>query len=164
MGRKKDRSLMPALSPLPEHCERFAMITTDIFESEAYQGLSHAARNLYLIMCINSDTNQQSQRDSFEVLKQYKTLQGEDIDETALTELAGGRIGKTYIHPQMFIFPAKYGKQYGYSPQYMNKLKQELIQKGFIKVIYQGKGRYTGFTKNATIYRFSNEWKKLKRT
>jgi hypothetical protein len=58
-----------------------------------------------------------------------------------------------------FVATEKQLVQYGYKKKYISKLKSELIEKGFIKVVYGGKGRYSAWNKNVTVYQFIDAWK-----
>ena len=48
---------------------------------------------------------------------------------------------------------------YGYKANYAAKLKRELIDNGFIKVKYGGKGKFNGWNENVTVYQFVSDWK-----
>lgn len=157
MGKNKNPNIQPFL--YEGDCSgRFIMLPPDLFESGAFQGLSHAARAFYLCIAAHTATDFERQA-CFSVMKQYGDIMGHDWDDGYITEKVGGHFGKKTYHTKLFIFPDSHAKNYGYSASYSNKLKSELIEKGFIKIKYAGKGRYTGWSKNATIYAFSNRWK-----
>ncbi len=134
------------------------MIPPDIFKEPAFQRLSHAARDFY--MMLNAHYAEDQQRNClYETLKEYNDIFGlgmteDDIKNEAYTTT------KSRYYQGFFVIPQKHLKEYGYSPQYANKLKKELIAAGFIKAKYGNKGKETAWSRNVTVYQFVDDWKK----
>lgn len=144
----------------------FAMVSSDLFASWQFQDLSHAARSFYLLCAVHKHTGEQSTC-LFKALKEYYELKGEEISEYDL-KLYSGQIANAKVQSMYFVIPQSHLGQYGYTAQYANKLKKELIDKGFIKVFANekkhAKGNVQGanrdFSKRVTIYEFSTDWKR----
>lgn len=165
MGAKK-KQIPPYLYCDDAFCG-FAMVTSNLFCSNQFQELTHAARAFYLVCAAHKQTPEQSTC-LYNALKEYYTLLGEEKTEYDLRVMAGqekrAKIKSTY-----FVMPQSHLEQYGYKASYANKLKNELIEKKFIKVFANKKkhstsGRYTqgtnrDFSKQITIYQFISDWK-----
>ena len=152
---------------IPEHLydvdasllsNRFLMLPPELLESKAFQELSIAARLLYITICTHKQA--EIQRACLKnALEDYNRIfdlgmsAGEIYDEATPNK-------RTKYSKGYFVFPNKHAEAYGFKKNYCTKLMKELIQKGFIKVAYGGKGKYGGWNTNVTVYQFSNEWKK----
>lgn len=165
MARKK-QSIPPFLCP-EEHSEKFVMFPPDLFENEAYNELTYQARQLYLVMAMNT-TTQEEQRVCRAVLDWYIQIGViEDMTEDAKVIKTGGMYQGIYHNAEWFIFRQVDAERKGFPTRSRtDAYKKELCEKGFIKVICQGKGRMSSgkdgtkkFSKNATLYAFSNKWK-----
>ncbi len=156
MARKK-----PHIAPFlyeNECSDNFAMIPPDLFESSKFQALSNAARTFYLLLVVHQSS--QMQRSCLhETLLTYNDLLQWNKNKEDINLLVWGN-KRTHTFSDLFVIPSKQLKVYGYSDSYATKLKKELLQAGFIKEYCGGKGRYTAWSKNVTIYQFSNKWKK----
>ena len=136
---------------------KFLMLPPELFEEPAFQRLSHAARNFYILLNVHKQTEiqrgclLQALRDYNQILD----LKLADVD--LLNEAMPNK--RTKSTKGYFVMPQKHLKAYGYSAQYANKLKKELINNGFIRVVYGGKGKYSAWSENVTVYAFSDEWK-----
>lgn len=159
MGRKKPN--IPPYLYESEFCGNFAMIPPDLYEAQAFQELSHAARNFYVLLAVNA-TSQAQKQCLYQTLKAYNDILQLGMSEEDVKYATWGN-KRQHTFSTLFVIPAKQLEVYGYTPQYANKLKHELINHGFIKVAYSGKGRATGWSQNVTIYQFSGAWK-LKRS
>lgn len=146
----------------------FAMISANLFTAWQFQELSYAARNFYILCAIHKHTPEQSTC-LFKALEEFYKLKGEEISEYDL-RLYSGQNPKSKIQDMYFVIPQSQLDQYGISAQYANKLKNELIEKGFIKVFANekkhSKGNLQGanrdYSKRVTIYEFSTDWKRRK--
>lgn len=137
---------------------RFLMLPPELFESKAFQELSIAARLLYITICTHKQAEIQrvclkKSLEEYNHIYELGMSEGEIYDEATPNK-------RTKYTNNYFVFPNKHAEAYGFKKNYCTKLMKELIQKGFIKVAYGGKGRYNGWNANVTVYQFSNEWKK----
>ena len=133
------------------------MLPPELFESEAFQKLSHAARTFYILLAVHKETDIQRSC-LYEALKEYNSLLDLGLSEKDIEEEA--KPGKrTKYSNGYFVIPQKHLEAYGYKAPYASKLKKELIEAGFIKIKYGGKGRYNAWNENITIYQFSGQWK-----
>lgn len=140
----------------------YSRVTSDLLMSKSYQELSHAARAFYIVLVTHKHTKIQSET-LFNSLKEYyerlgieKTKEDLQGESDQWEKWHGGESKK-------FVIPEKQLKEYGYSSAYASKLKRELIEKGFIKVFANRKGKGAinqDYSKSVTIYEFSNAWKK----
>ena len=140
---------------------KFLMLPPELFEEEAYQELSHAARQLYIVLCVHKETEIQ-RACLYKALQDYNGIYDLGLTEQDILNEAKPN-KKTRYSNGYFVFPEKHFEAYGYKKSYVTKLKKELIEKGFIKVKYGQKGKYNGWNENVTVYQFSNGWK-LKRS
>ena len=158
MGRKKRGKIPPYLLPDPDsYSGNFAMIPPELYESEAFQELGHAARNFLILLAVHSSSAEQK-KCLYRTLEEYNELGEMGYTDDDIKFLTWGN-RRTHTATPLFVIPAKHLKAYGYSPQYANELKNELIKNGFIKVVMGGKGKSMGWSKNVTIYAFCNDWK-----
>lgn len=136
---------------------KFLMLPPEIFEEPAFQSLSHAARNFYILLNVHKQT--EIQRSCLlKALRDYNQILDLGMtDDDLLNEATPNK--RTKYTSGYFVIPQKQLKDYGYSAQYANKLKKELIAAGFIKVVFGGKGKYAAWNQNVTVYQFSSEWK-----
>ena len=156
MSRKKAK--IPPYLYKDEVSRNFAMIPPDLLEAEEFQALGHAARLFYITICVHVATEEQRSC-CYQTLMAYRDILKLDMsDEDVKYATWGNR--RTSTFSRLFVFPESHMKAYGYTSQYANKLKKELIEHGFIRVKYAGKGKHTGWSKNVTVYEFSDEWKK----
>lgn len=147
---------------------KFAMVSNDLFMAWQFQELSHAAKVFYLVCATHKHTEEQRQC-LYKSLEEYYKLKGEEMSEYDL-KLYAGQVKKAKLQSMYFVIPQSHLEQYGYSPQYANKLKKELIDGGFIRVYANekkhSKGNLQGanrdFSKRVTIYEFVTDWKKRK--
>ena len=146
-----------------ENCEEaFSMVTSDLLESEQFQGLSQAARIFYIVLATHKRTTIQKQC-LYMSLTKYHKLQGDNWTKEEIKLESGQGIKKGKPIPPYFVIPEKHLKEYGYKSSYATKLKNELIQKGFIETFAfeKGKDGYSNYNcKTPTIYKFVNKWKK----
>lgn len=143
-----------------EASDRFFMLTTDLFECVEFRKLGNAAQVFYLNLCAHMQTEEQ-RTCLYSVLKDYREILGKDWSDEELKVMVNGN-KRTGTFPTMFVIPDKHLEQYGYSSSQASNLKKELIEAGFIRVKYGGKGRACGWTRNTTVYEFSFDWKYTK--
>lgn len=145
--------------------EKFCPMSTDIDENKTFQKLTFGAKYLYKTICASvfSDYERKACK---AVILNYAELgylcndDGTPFSDGDIIEKIGGKLGKNHtLHTKWFICPDAFTKKWGLPASTACKLKKELIEKGFIEVVCEGKGRYCGYTKNATIYKFSDKWK-----
>lgn len=138
----------------------FSMITSNLLRSKAYQSLSHAARDFYIVLCTHKQTVEQTET-LFASLKEYYKLRGVEKTDYDL-RLEAGQDKRSVKKSSKFVIPSKQLREYGYSDSYASKLKKELINHGFIKVFANEKRKSNNkcFDKNVTIYEFISNWKK----
>ena len=137
---------------------RFLMLPPELFEDPAFQKLSFTARYFYVALCLNKETECQ-RACLYKSLEEYNRIFDLGLTEQDIRDEATPN-KRTKNQSGLFVAPVKQMEQYGFKKNYQTKLKKELIQHGFIKVKYGGKGRYGGWNENVTVYQFSNEWKK----
>ena len=139
---------------------RFLMLPPDIYENANFQALKPAARDFYIFLNAYRETEPQ-RACLHEALTEYNRLEDLGLTEFDINEEA--RPGKhTKYNQGYFVAPLKHLEKHGYKKSYVTKLKKELIEKGFIRIAYGGKGRYCGWNQNATIYQFVNTWQQAK--
>lgn len=130
----------------------FCMIPPDILESKNFQGLSYAAKIFYITLNIHKNTKRQ--RDLlYKTLDEYNRIFDLGMSEDRLEDEALPN-RKTKYTSGYFVAPETHMKEYGYSKSYQSKLKRELIKKGFIRIKWGGKGKYSAWDKNVTVYQF----------
>ena len=136
---------------------RFCMIPPELYESKAFQSLTPAARDFYVMLNVHKET--EIQRSSLKAaLIEYNEILG--LGWTTFDiECEATPNKKTKYSRGYFVIPQKHFEQYGYKKNYVTKLKRQLIEAGFIKKVFGGKGKYGGWNYNETVYQFSNEWK-----
>lgn len=155
MGKKS----IPKRYCCNEHMSgKFSMVTPELLEHDGFLNLSHAAMMFYITLLTHKETEQQ--RDClFATLTEYNNLLGLNMNDfDIMTEAKPDAKTGDYSHGY-FVATEKQLVQYGYKKKYISKLKAELIEKGFIKVVYGGKGRYSAWNKNVTVYQFIDVWK-----
>ena len=137
---------------------RFLMLPPDIYESPQFQALKPAARDFYIFL--NAYRETEPQRACLQkVLTEYNRILDLGLSDFEINEEA--RPGKhTKYNKGYFVAPLKHLEKHGYKKGYITKLKKELIDKGFIKVVYGGKGRFNGWNQNATVYQFIGNWQR----
>lgn len=137
---------------------KFLMLPPELFEEAAFQKLSHAARLFYIVLCVHKETEIQ-RRCLYNALRDYNEIYELGLnEEDILNEATPNK--RTKYTSGYFVAPIKQLAAYGYKPNYITKLKKELIDKGFIKVKYGQKGKYNAWNENVTVYQFTNDWKK----
>lgn len=161
MSRKKEIKIHKWLYS-GELSEKFLMLPPDLFEEPAFQALSHAARLFYIVLCVHKETDIQRSC-LYKALKEYNTILGLGLtDDDILDEATPNK--RTKYTSGYFVAPIKQLAAYGYKPNYVTKLKKELIEKGFINIKYGQKGKYNGWNENVTVYQFSDKWKTKRST
>lgn len=145
-----------------ENCEEsFSMVTADLLESPQFQDLSHAARMFYITIATHKRTSIQKAC-LYRTLKEYHKRQGDNVSDEDIKHEVGTAKRQKKQSP-LFVIPEKHLKYYGYSSSYASKLKNELIENGFIEVFFfsKYKGGYSYYnSKTPTIYKFVNKWKR----
>ena len=138
---------------------RFLMLPPEIFEEPAFQKLSHAARLFYIVLCVHKET--EIQRGCLcKALTEYnQILNLGKTEQDILDEAMPNKRTKPWMKTGLFVAPMKQLEAYGYKANYAAKLKRELIDNGFIKVKYGGKGKFNGWNENVTVYQFVSDWK-----
>lgn len=137
---------------------KFLMLPPELFEETAFQKLSHAARQFYIVLCVHKET--EIQRSClYNALQEYNQIF--DLGMTEQDILNEAKPNKrTKYTSGYFVAPVKHLSAYGYKANYVTKLKAELIDNGFIRIKWGKKGKYNAWNENTTVYQFSNAWKK----
>lgn len=156
MGKNKK---VPSYLYFDDSDSNFSMITSNLLSSKEFQELSYAGRMFYIVLVTHKNTPEQ-RNCLYSSLKEYYMILGIDKPDVDI-KCDAGLYPKAIKHSMLFVIPQKQLAQYGYSPQYASKLKKELIEHGFIKIKYGGKGKYNAWNDNVTVYEFTNDWKKL---
>lgn len=136
---------------------KFLMLPPELFEEPAFQKLSHAARTFFILLATHKETEQQ-RACLYEALQEYNRIFDLGLSEQEITDEAKPNKRTKYTH-NYFVIPLKQMELYGYSKSYITKLKKELVDAGFIKVKFGGKGKYNGWNENVTVYQFISDWK-----
>lgn len=140
-------------------CGNFLMLPPELLQDDTFNSLKPAAKMFYISIMTYRETVQ-GRATLLDVLRDYcriggvselETLTDFDIENEANPK---GKYQKGY-----FVFPEAHIKEYGFKPSYAKQLKEILIDKGFIRIVAGGKGKKTGYQKNATLYAFDNRWK-----
>lgn len=134
-------------------------VSLDLLLSDQFQDLSKSAQLFYIILIVNKNSYDQSQC-LYNALKSYYEMIGEPIDDVVLKYQCGD-YSKSRRYSNLFVIPAKQIERYSFKLSYITKLKNELIDKGFIKIFANEKTRGRVDT-YVTIYQFVNDWKKRK--
>ena len=161
MSKKKKQ--LPSYVYHDDAFSNFSMVTSNLLQSAPFQNLSHAARAFYIVLVTHKNTALQREC-LYNALKDYHKLTGKDVSDFDLAIEAGTHCKQKYDSP-LVVIPEKQLKEYGYTAQYANKLKKELIEKGFIEIFANGKSiskeSYCSCSsKRPTIYKFVNTWKR----
>jgi hypothetical protein len=159
----KKKKAIPSYLYYKDAFSNFSRITSDLLQSEPFQNLSHAARAFYIVLVTHKNTALQREC-LFNSLKDYHKLTGNEVTDFDLSVEAGTYSRQKYDSPY-FVIPEKQLKEYGYSSQYANKLKKELINNGFIEIFANAKSINNDSycrcsSKRVTIYKFVNYWKR----
>ena len=135
---------------------RFLMLPPELYQSEAWQRLTPAARDFYIFLNVYRETEQQRAA-LFETLTAYNRVLDLGLSDFDINEEA--RPGKhTKYNQGYFVCPIKHLEEYGYKKDTVKGLKKQLIDNGFMKVKYSGIGRVQGFQNNITVYQFISTW------
>ena len=137
---------------------RFLMLPPELYEAPQWQHLTPAARDLYIFLNTYRQTEQQ-RACLHEALTEYNRIFNLGMTEFDINNEArpqkGSKFNKGY-----FVAPEKHLTAAGYKKNYVTKLKKQLIENGFIRIAYGGKGKYNAWNQNTTVYQFISEWKR----
>lgn len=137
---------------------KFSMVTPELLEHDGFQNLSYGAQMFYIVLLTHKETDQQRSC-LFATLKEYNEILNLGMTDVDIrTEATPNARSGNYSHGY-FVAPSKQLEQYGYTRANITRLKNELIEKGFIRAAFGGKGKYNGWNKNVTIYQFIDTWK-----
>lgn len=150
MSRKKPK--IPPYLCGDQVPENFAMVPPDIYENEKFQKLNPAAALFYLCLC-SYVTSQQQKQTLYNTLKEYNNLLGLGWNDEDIKFKTWGN-KRTGEFATLFVCPEKHLAQYGYTAQNASKLRKQLVDAGFIKAEYGGKGRYSAWNRNQTVWKF----------
>lgn len=140
--------------------EKFLMLPPDLLTDPTFQELTFAERYFYITIAVHRETNEQryvlekTLKEYRPIVEELSKLSDDDIKDQAY-------INKHTKHDlKYFVMPESQLKQYGFTKSYVTKIKKGLIEKGFIRIVCGGKGKYTAWKNNITLYQFCNIWKK----
>lgn len=156
MARRKEREIPPYLYE-SDAWSSFGLITSDLLQSKAFQELSSAARQFYIVLAVNKATVDQRTCLFNTLHGYYKRMKIEKPDVEIAFEAGTSR--KSYVKSSMFVFPQVQAEAYGYSAARSSQLKKELENAGFIKACYNKKSRAQARLKIPTVYEFIDDWK-----
>lgn len=140
-----------------EKSGKFLMLPPELFEEPAFQGLSYAARQFYILLNVHHETEIQ-RKCLYAALQDYNRIYSLGLTENEILDEAMPN-KRTRYNSGYFVAPQKHLQAYGYTGPYAAKLKKELEKAGFIRAVYGKKGRYGGWNQNVTVYQFLNDWK-----
>lgn len=148
MGRSRSKRSAPSWAYEDNPFSKFGMIYADMLKSKKYQELSCSTRQ-FLTVCIVHSSTEKAKECLYNALNERYTLLGTPKNEHDLNL-------ETYDeNKKLFVFPKKHYEEYGYTKAYVYKCFKELQDKGFLKIMQNGKN-----SKKVNIYEFSTEWKK----
>lgn len=145
----------------PEMTGKFSMIPPELGVHPAFNRLTLAAQLLYIKLNMYKETEQQ-RRNLYKALKDYNTLYDLGMTDFDIEAEATPRKHTKYSSGY-FVFPEKVHEEWGFTTSYVSKLKKQLIDNGFIRVVYGGKGRYNGWNTNETVYQFIDKWQEIEK-
>ena len=135
---------------------RFLMLPPELYQSEAWQRLTPAARDFYIFLNVYRETEQQRAA-LFETLTAYNRVLDLGLSDFDINEES--RPGKhTKYNQGLFVCPKKHLEEYGYKKNTVKGLKKQLIDSGFIKRVYAGIGRAQGFQNHVPVSQFVSAW------
>ncbi len=135
---------------------RFLMLPIEVYEAPQFQSLTPAARDFYIFLNVYRESEEQ-RACLYEALTEYNRLYDLGLSDFDIQNEA--RPGKgSKFNSGYFVAPMKHLEKHGYKKDYVKRLKRQLIDQGFIKIAYGGKGKYCGFHGNVTIYQFITKW------
>lgn len=135
---------------------KFLMLPPELLEEPAYQKLSQAARYFYIVLNVHRETEIQ-RKCLYNTLHDYNRILDLGMTDFDIENEATPRKHSKNIKGY-FVAPLKHLEMYGYKKSYVTKLKKELIDNGFIRVVYGGKGKRNGWNENVTVYQFIRDW------
>lgn len=140
-------------------CGNFLMLPPELLRDETFKSMKSAYR-LYYISILTYRETAQGKATLLDTLKDYCRIGGTpELDNMTEFDIANEVNPKGKYHRGYFVFPESHALEYGFKASYAKKIKATLIEKGFIREVAGGKGKQTGYQKNATLYAFDNKWK-----
>lgn len=140
--------------------ENFLMLPWELYEEEAFIKLNRTPRDFYIALNTFYHTTRQ-QNLLFANLHRYNELgliHPQMTDEDIANEAFLAR--KYKYRKGLFVAPENDFIKIGFTSGQVSNMKKILEEAGFISIVCGGKGKYDGWSNNATIYKFSNKWKK----
>lgn len=142
---------------------KFSMITPELLEHDGFLNLTYGARMFYIVLLTHKETDQQ-RACLYATLKEYNDILGLNLTDVDLMREATPNARTGDYSKGYFVAPLKQLTQYGYTKSNITKLKTELIDKGFIRIVYNKKGAKCAWNRNVTIYQFIDKWKSFHST
>ena len=137
----------------------YLQLPCDFLKEKAFLDLPYAARIFYIVLCAHKESAEQ-QACLEGTLTKYNEIFGLGMNEHDIQcEARPYKKTSKYTNGNMFVIPESQLEKYGFNSQYANTNKKILEDRGFIEVVYAKKGKYDGWSKNVTVYKFSNKWK-----
>lgn len=165
MSKKKSKPVLKEWQYFKNPFDNYTMVTADLLQSEQFQSLTPAAKNMYILVLVHANTKA-SIECTYCTLNDYFKLTGKEIPEIDLAELVGTRNRKKTFGSPYFVLPKKQMQAYGITTSYASKYIGQLINAGFLTKFCFDKGHYTtaenghnDFDRLPTVYKFSNKWK-----
>lgn len=143
-------------------CGNFLMLPPELLQDTTFNSMKPAAQLFYIAIMTYMETTQ-GRATLTDVIKEYWSIGGTpELESMTQYDIENEANPRGKFRRGYFVFPEKHIKEYGFTASYAKKLKAILIENGFIRVVAGGKGKKTGYHKNATLYCFDNKWKTSK--
>lgn len=144
MAKKKKKYEVDHNAVIKGGENQWGSIYLNMFTHKAFIELPNAAKNLYSCCRIQSQS-QDMRQNLYNYKKELMRLYGFENE---------GELYKLGIPANVFVFPSKHAKKFGYDKGNFSRYMGILEQAGFIKKIIAGKKQ-----KKQNLYAFSSAWK-----
>lgn len=127
-------------------------VVDDMLTSEKFYKVLTPGEQLFYIKCLSQWKTKQCKECLYKALEERYNAIGEPKSKEDLALMVynpQNRYGK-----DLFVFPSKHAKRYGYTSAYISKTLKALEEKGYIKTFQNGQYQH-----KVNIYEFSSKWK-----
>lgn len=139
---------------------RWVPIPCDLVTSPQYKKLNHRTARLLIDLYIRQADGQQ-QNCLYRALTDYNQIYDLGMTEDDISrESYHINIKGNKYSAGLFTASRKQMEDYGFIPSAVTRCMEELEEAGFIETVWNGKGRYSAWDKNQTVYVFSDKWRK----
>lgn len=146
------KSKLPIWSYDDNPKSNWSPVTDDMLTSKKFYEVLTPGEQLLYIKCLTQWKTKQCKECLYKALEERYNALGENKTKEDLAFMVynpQNRYGK-----DLFVFPVKHAKRYGYTSANLSKTLKGLIEKGFITIYQPGKKQ-----QKVNIYEFSNKWK-----